>query len=183
MQCSDLSTALVCYTDIAGVKQTLVAHYEYRKNASGATVLHATRYSTSDGTPLIPNLALGSMTVGQCNISSVRRVFPLGCNIASGTEVAKYVGFTVGTTWAPLAVASRKLQSFTVTATKGQEPSTGNYIEVLFSGNKICLLEGESFTWSVSQDSSDRYEELLGAFSVNAFGNSSAGIASTEHEV
>lgn len=64
MKCKELATALVCFNDGAGNLQSLVAHYEYGTNASGATILVATRYTDSEGTPV--STAGGTVTVGPC---------------------------------------------------------------------------------------------------------------------
>lgn len=66
MQCSDMETATVCYTDGAGVRQSLVAHYEYGKNAAGATILVATRYTDAAGVPV--DTSSGNVVPGACPV-------------------------------------------------------------------------------------------------------------------
>ena len=67
MKCKELSTALVCYND-GTVNQTLVAHYEYGVNATGATILVSTRYTDSAGVPV--DTSSGTVTAGACPIAS-----------------------------------------------------------------------------------------------------------------
>lgn len=64
MKCKDLATALVCFTNAGGVKTQLVAHYEYGKNATGGTIIVATRYTTPDGVAF--NTSTGTVVAGAC---------------------------------------------------------------------------------------------------------------------
>lgn len=68
MKCKELATALVCYND-GTTDQTLVAHYEYGTDASGNTILVATRYTDSAGTPV--DTSGGTVSAGQCVADAV----------------------------------------------------------------------------------------------------------------
>jgi len=66
MECKQLATAEVCYNNGFGVPITLIAHYEYRDNALGNAVIHATRYTTPDGAPV--DTTNGTVSAGACAV-------------------------------------------------------------------------------------------------------------------
>lgn len=88
VSCRDFSSVPVCFTDGAGVRTTLVAHYEYRKNAAGNSVLHATRYTDAAGVPV--NTAAGTVTVGACAISPPDIEWTLLCDVQPSGVVVEF---------------------------------------------------------------------------------------------
>lgn len=84
MNCKDLETSLVCYNN--GTKnQTLVAHYEYGKNALGNTILVSTRYTDASGA--IVDTTGGTVTAGQCALIPPDVEFEKLCDINTTTGV------------------------------------------------------------------------------------------------
>lgn len=85
MNCKELATALVCYNDGTG-NQTLVAHYEYGKDAAGATILVATRYTGADGA--VVDTSGGTVVAGACAVASPDVEWKTLCDVqADGTSV------------------------------------------------------------------------------------------------
>ena len=88
MQCKQLSTAMVCYTPAVGVPQTLVAHYEYRDDASGDTVLHATRYTDAAG--VVINTSTGTVAAGMCAILPADVEWEKLCDVSPAGVVTEF---------------------------------------------------------------------------------------------
>lgn len=66
MQCTEMSTAQGCLFDSTTQQQQgVIIHYEYGTNATGGTILVATRYTTADGTP-IALTATQTVSAGSC---------------------------------------------------------------------------------------------------------------------
>lgn len=84
MNCKDLATALVCFND-GTVNTTLVAHYEYGKNAAGNTIIVATRYTNSAGTPV--DTSAGTVTAGACALTPPDVEFEKLCDVDGTTGV------------------------------------------------------------------------------------------------
>lgn len=88
MQCIDMATALVCFTQpdadplLPPTRSTLVAHYEYGLNAAGATILVATRYTDPDGTPV--DTSTGTVVAGACQLSAPDVEWELLCDFVAG---------------------------------------------------------------------------------------------------
>lgn len=92
MQCTDMATALVCYTQPGALpedpvtRSTLVAHYEYGKDAAGGTILVATRYTDPDGTPV--DTSTGSVVAGACQLSAPDVEWELLCDVVPPADPA-----------------------------------------------------------------------------------------------
>ena len=86
--CRDFSTAVVCYTNGAGVRQTLTAHYEYRANALGNSVVHAVRYTDAAGLPI--DTAAGTVTVGSCAVASPDVEWAKLCDVSPTGVVTEF---------------------------------------------------------------------------------------------
>lgn len=99
-----------------------------------------------------------------------------GANIAAGT----FAGANAyGTTASPPAVTG-VLQSYTVTVLKSSgAPLAGNAVRVVTGQGTFYLTEGMSQTFSVSQDSQSKAEQLATAMNVTALGNSAAVVTWT----
>lgn len=88
MQCKDMATALVCYAQPGAlpadpvVRTTLVAHYEYGTDATGGTILVATRYTTPDGVPV--DTSTGTVVAGACALASPDVEWELLCDFIAG---------------------------------------------------------------------------------------------------
>lgn len=87
MNCKDLATALVCYND-GTVNTTLVAHYEYGKNAAGNTIIVSTRYTTSAGTPV--DTSTGTVTAGACALTPPDVEFEKLCDVSAAGVVTEF---------------------------------------------------------------------------------------------
>lgn len=92
MQCTAMTTALVCYTQPGAdpadpvTRTTLVAHYEYGQDAAGATILVATRYTDPDGTPV--DTSTGTVVAGACQLSAPDVEWELLCDFVAGDPAA-----------------------------------------------------------------------------------------------
>lgn len=89
MQCKDLSTALVCFVPEVGPPQTLVAHYEYRSNNLGGTVLHAVRYTDAAG--VVVNTVGGTVTAGACALTPPDVEFEQLCDLSAAGVVTEFI--------------------------------------------------------------------------------------------
>jgi hypothetical protein len=71
MSCSiPMSTAPACLTFAAGGSVTVLAHYEYAKDAAGGTIIRVVRYTDSAGVPI--TLGTGdTVAVGACPVAPV----------------------------------------------------------------------------------------------------------------
>jgi hypothetical protein len=69
--CLKHSTVVGCWNKADNTKENVVIHYTYATNASGMEIIKATRYTTSDGTPI--TLSAGdTVTPGVCSIVTQR---------------------------------------------------------------------------------------------------------------
>ena len=93
MKCNDFSTALVCFDDGATAPQTLVAHYEYGKDSSGATILVATRYTDSAGAPV--DTSAGNVSAGACAIAAPDVEWSKLCDVQTNGTVVEFFRRTV----------------------------------------------------------------------------------------
>lgn len=180
--CTDFATALVCYTAPGGAKTTLVAHYEYAKSVIGSSILRAIRFTTADGVPF--DTSAGTVTPGVCPIDTIdlaRVVNHGGGNYAAGTFIATHDPDNLGAAFNASALGGR-LQSITVTALEAGAPSSGNAVEILHgaTATRNYLTKGQTFTWSVAQDTGRHAEELDVDLVVTAQGNSAFAVAWTE---
>ena len=90
MDCKELTTAMVCYTPAAGLPQTLVAHYEYRQDAAGNTVLHATRYTDAAG--VVIDTSTGTVAAGACALIPPDVEWDTLCDVDTTTgEVTEFI--------------------------------------------------------------------------------------------
>jgi hypothetical protein len=88
LPCRDISTGAVCFLSSAGVRQTLVAHYEYRAFALGNTVIHAVRYTDAAGLPV--DTSSGTVTVGACAVASPDVEWAKLCDVAATGVVTEF---------------------------------------------------------------------------------------------
>lgn len=115
--CRQLATAEVCYTDGAGVRQTLVAHYEYREAPSGATILHATRYTTAAGVPV--DTSAGTVVVGACPVGTPDVEWELLCDTDAAGVTTQFFRRSItsfdanGAVIVPVAVTNWALDKIT----------------------------------------------------------------------
>jgi hypothetical protein len=84
MNCKTLETSLVCYNN-GTTNETLVAHYEYGKNATGNTILVAVRYTDASGTVI--DTTGGTVTAGQCMIIAPDIEFEKLCDVNTTTGI------------------------------------------------------------------------------------------------
>jgi hypothetical protein len=107
--CRDIETELVCFVTAAGVAQSLVAHYEYRKAANGNTVLHAVRYTAPDGTPVAT--AGGTVTAGACALPAPDVEWDKLCDVSAAGVVTEFWRRVI-TTWNSAGVATNTVADF-----------------------------------------------------------------------
>ena len=93
MLCKELSTALVCATDAAGVRTTAVAHYEYGLDAAGAVILVATRYTDAAGVVL--DLAASAVTAGACPVAQPDVEYERLCDVQPDGTFTEFLCRTV----------------------------------------------------------------------------------------
>lgn len=79
--CTQFSSGEVCFNN-GTTNQTLVVHYEYGKNAAGASILVSTRYTTSAGVPV--DTSAGTVTAGACAIIPPDVEFEKLCDVNAG---------------------------------------------------------------------------------------------------
>lgn len=147
MKCSDITVHEVCYT-LGGVRQNLLAHYEYRVNTLGNRVVHAVRYTDVAGVPV--DTALGAVTFGACPVPAVGVRTGAG-NYSEASVSTSYDPEGLGASWtAPVG-----LQSFTVAVRLADGvPGGTNRVRVSMSSGDYYMTKGEVRTWSVSQHAS-----------------------------
>jgi hypothetical protein len=177
MQCNDIETQVVCFTSAGGVKTSLVAHYEYRRNATNNVVLHATRYTDSAGVNF--NVTGGTIAVGECvpvqpqlNVTGGALPFIAGPTRITEPEFAGLADVTDTTAVGGL------LQSITVSArgvTDGPSSSDTVFVD-LPDGSRFFLMNGQTFTWTVVRDQD---AELTRDYKITATGNAYANIGYT----
>lgn len=84
--CKDFEVQEVCSTDASGVRATFFVHYEYGNDASGSSVLVATRYTDAAG--VVVNLSKSKVTAGACPVYQPDVEFERLCDVqADGTFV------------------------------------------------------------------------------------------------
>lgn len=85
MNCKELATALVCFNN-GTTNETLIAHYEYGLNATGGTILVATRYTNAAGVPV--DTSAGTVTAGACAVIPADVEWEELCDVqANGTVI------------------------------------------------------------------------------------------------
>lgn len=176
MKCNQMQATLGCRLDSAGVPLgAVIIHTEYRKNAAGNIIVHATRYTDSANVPI--TLGVGEVVVaGECKPASAA-LWPLGANYASGTFAASHDPDANGAVWS--GVTFGYLQSVTITVLRaGATPASPNRVEVTFptpGAAKLYLTQGETKTWSVAQDGENIAEALVG-IDIEAVGNTAFNV-------
>lgn len=95
MNCKLITTAEVCYTPEVGLPQTLIAHYEYRDNATGGTVLHATRYTDAEGTPV--DTSAGTVSAGSCAVLPADVEWQQLCDVSAAGVVTEFIRRSITT--------------------------------------------------------------------------------------
>ena len=95
MDCKQLTTAQVCYTPASGLPQTLIAHYEYRDNAAGATVLYATRYTDAAGVPV--DTSGGTVSAGACALLPADVEWQQLCDVSAAGVVTEFIRRSITT--------------------------------------------------------------------------------------
>lgn len=101
--CRDFTTAEVCAADAAGVRTTLIAHYEYGSDAAGNSILVATRYTDTAGVPV--DTAAMTLTGGACPVASPDVEWERLCDIEAGGDFTEFMCRTItsfDTTGAPV---------------------------------------------------------------------------------
>ena len=71
LQCREIQTQQVCFTNAVGVEQGLIVHYEYAMDTASTPHLPyivAHRYTTIDGAPF--DTSLGTVVTGPCCCSA-----------------------------------------------------------------------------------------------------------------
>jgi hypothetical protein len=131
MDCKELATAEVCFTNGA-VKTSLVAHYEYRQNAAGNTVLYATRYTDAAGVAV--DTSAGTVAVGACAVAAPDVEFIKLCDVSAAgvvTEFYRRVNTTFDANGAPTSVAADvQLDMVTAYAPTGTVGDCANQCDV-----------------------------------------------------
>lgn len=94
MDCSQFTTAEVCFND-GTVNQTLIAHYEYAKNADGVAILHKTRYTEADGT--VVDTSAGTVTAGACALTPPDVEFEKLCDVQADGSVIEFLRRSITT--------------------------------------------------------------------------------------
>lgn len=85
-----------CQTTAAGIKTSIVIHYEYRVSAAGNRTLHATRYTDAAGLPITP-AGTDVVTPGQCPVAQPDVEFDILCDKLASGVVVEFVRRTVTT--------------------------------------------------------------------------------------
>lgn len=120
--CSKFTTASVCYND-GTTNQTLIAHYEYGTNATGGSIIVATRYTTADGAPV--NTTTGTVTAGACALTPPDVEFEKLCDVNAGvaTEFLRRSITTFNSTGVPTVTVTDwqldKVTAYVATGTVG----------------------------------------------------------------
>lgn len=96
--CLKHSTVVGCWNKADNTKDNVVIHYTYATNTGGAEILKATRYTTSDGTPI--TIGVGdTVTPGEC-VKCKKEIFAthIKYHYVSGTNVpAGYTAYEMTT--------------------------------------------------------------------------------------
>lgn len=179
--CRDIEPVLGCASDGATFTPVLI-HFEYRAAASGATVVHAIRYTNADGTVYTPPPGF-IVTPGACVVPRVEvKVTGGGASLlVAGAVRAAAAAFSgAPPSWDTSTVAGR-LHSITVSArsvTDGwRDGATANQIVVdCPDGTTLVMLNNQTFTWSVIRDTD---VELTREYRVRATGSAYANIGYT----
>lgn len=84
--CKDFEVVPVCSTDPAGVRTTYFAHFEYGVDASGESILVATRYADAEG--VVVDLSANVVSAGACPVYQPDVEFERLCDVqADGTFI------------------------------------------------------------------------------------------------
>lgn len=109
MQCTEMTTASACFTDADGNPQTVVAHYEYGKDAAGSTILVATRYTDAAGTPI--DTSLGTVSAGACPVASPDVEWEQRCDVQTDGSIVEFMCRVI-TTFAPDGTPTSSTEDF-----------------------------------------------------------------------
>ena len=163
--CLKHSAVVGCWNKADTTKENVVIHYTYATNASGVEILKATRYTTSNGTPI--SLGVGeSVTPGSCQVSQLNLISG-GVSIANGT-FATNLG-PDGTSWTnPGNLKSVTIRARRSNTTNANSGAITNGVVVATTDNKIVLLTNEIITFSVEDGNIQLFE------SVDTIGNAAA---------
>jgi hypothetical protein len=78
--CLKHSTVIGCWSKADNTKENVVIHYTYATNASGVEIIKATRYTTSDGTPIA--IPVGeTVSVGACSTAVASNKIPITARV------------------------------------------------------------------------------------------------------
>jgi hypothetical protein len=127
VSCRDFTVAEVCYTDGLGARQTLIAHYEYRANAGGGTVVHAVRYTTADGVPV--DTSTGTVVTGACALIPPDVEWTKLCDVqASGVVVEFWQQIVTSFTTAGVPIVPSLVTNYAIDKVTAYAP-TGTVVE------------------------------------------------------
>lgn len=87
--CKDFNCAEVCATAADGTAQTLIAHYEYGSDDTGATILVSTRYADAAGVPV--DTAALTVTAGACPVAQPSVEFEQLCDVAANGTSTQFM--------------------------------------------------------------------------------------------
>jgi hypothetical protein len=85
-----METVHSCYVSAAGEYTPVVAHYEYRQNAAGGTVVHAVRFTTSDGVPFDTVTNGGIVFSGSCPLGARDVEWEQLCDVSAAGVVTPF---------------------------------------------------------------------------------------------
>ena len=87
--CSDIAVTQGCLANVAGLRTTIMVHYEYRTAANGNRTLHATRYTDAAGAPI--TLAVGeTVSAGACPVISPDVEWLSLCDVSAAGVVTEF---------------------------------------------------------------------------------------------
>lgn len=116
-----MATAEVCFNNGTS-NTTLVAHYEYGKDADGFTILVATRYTNAAGTPV--DTSAGTVTAGACALTPPDVEWEKLCDVQADGTIVEFFRRSITTfdsTGAPTVVVTDweldKVTAYTVAGT------------------------------------------------------------------
>lgn len=85
--CTQLATAEVCYNNGTS-NQTLIAHYEYGKDADGFAILVATRFTNAAGVPV--DTSGGTVTAGACALTPPDVEWEKLCDVQADGSIVEF---------------------------------------------------------------------------------------------
>jgi hypothetical protein len=106
--CTQLSTAEVCFND-GTLNQTLIAHYEYGKDADGFTILVATRFTDAEGAPV--DTSAGTVTAGACALTPPDVEYSKLCDVQADGTIVEFFRRTI-TSFDSVGVATVTVTDF-----------------------------------------------------------------------